>query len=238
MELDISYLKKSPDPRALDFIAFLEGALHLGLIDSQYKMNGRVIPWNSLVRLNHVQLPEWDGDRVAGFMKFSGEFLSSVDKEFDKELHQLLHIPRRNAIVFDMDYMRDAYDTDTIAFMCESGIVHWYTTQNPNINNKWFLSVYSNSCICCYQMNDEEVCKYIVISEDSEQRKGSFSQQDLLNVLDMFITHIKWCGLQEWEFKFDEFELSADNLAYLEKYLKDLYDIQYSWGVLKFVPKE
>ncbi len=237
MEFDVSHLARSHKPHTKSLLAVLEGLLHIGALSSQYKRNGRVIPWNSLARYNNTYFPEWENGKVVGSIKLSGDFLFSVDRDFSNELRRFINTPKHSHIVFDLDYVRNSCDIDTVAFMCESGIMQWFMPESKDRTDSWLLSVFDSTCICFYHLHENAIDKILIVSRNKPQHQGYFSQDDKKSILDMFIKHIKWYSPQVWEWMFGEFELLEDDLTFIKKSLGEIYDITYSWGILRLDPK-
>lgn len=233
MEISLANLAKIHDSRAVGLSAFITGLLHTGAISGQYGIDGLVVSWNELVRYNKCKFPAWDGMFVESMDILSGEYLCSVDKDFDRQFKNLLHIPMKGAMIFDIQHARDTLAMDELSFLYQSGLIGWYfepETKPP----VWMLSVRSPEMICVYNTVDSRYC---ALGQDSCDIHGSFSQDDVNHVLMGLADHILWYGPRDWQFTFSGLEISEVELEYFLELLKDRYTADCVFGQLLVKPK-
>lgn len=233
MEISLAALNKIQDSRAISLNAFITGLLHTGSITGQYGIDGMVVSWNELVRYNQCKFPSWDGVFIDSVDTLTGEFLCSVDKHFDRQFKNLLHIPQKGAVIFDINHARDTLAMDELSFLYQSGLIGWYF--EPEVKPPlWMLSVRSRDMICIYNTVAD---KYCAVGKDSCDVHGVFSPEDVKGMLRLLAQHIQWYEPMMWVFTVSGLDLTPQALEYFLELLKEKFTADLCLGQLLIKPK-
>lgn len=232
MELSLDKLSRNKDLRAESLHAFIQGLAQLDLATIQHGFTGSVVPWSQLVKFNHTHFPMWNESSVDGFLELSGEFLASVDKSFNSEMHKLLDLERNRSIVFDLTYARETLPTNTLSFLYNSGLIAWYVQHQPEEEmHTWLLSVRDANTLCIFNRFKE---KYVVLDVNNSEAVD-IQPENYKDILNLLCRHVIWHRQDEYEFTCNQLEHLETHISELTESLKDIYEVSLVFGQLRLV---
>lgn len=231
MEISLDKLSRNKDPRAESLHAFINGLVQLDYATVQHGYSGATVPWSQLVKFNHFQFPAWEDTVVEGFLELSGEFLASVDRSFNSQIHKLLDVEPSRGLVFDLPHAKIALPDSSLAFLYSSGLISWFIPRDHSEEqNLWLMSVKDPNTLCIYQ---ESCDKYIYLGVNNSEAVN-LQLEDYPIVLDYLCKHILWHREAEYVFAYNQIDPIDVYIPMLAEKLKDVYEVSAIFGQLCF----